>query len=292
MLLTIHLHAPAAKTSVVKIADFAVAEALWGTSRVSWPRHWRGDIATIADGLTWLHIADQNDDDIPDFGATTALLTHFADLRGTEEDACDPSCSDYGGANHHHYLANIGRGFLGVLEQFAEADNDSGIREYSFPAHGLRRGDMTLRRVGKTGRLVSCFVPSLLGEPSLCRSLSRSQHLAPPGRRSRNNPSAVNDAGQELSSAEVMVGNRIPNIHGRETLSCDLLDADAKFVGFNGNKKRRGLGYRLATPGGLLAKAGYAPDDVQRYLADLAVLAARRGWSRWASTNRRPNWST
>ena len=46
-------------------------------------------------------------------------------------------------------------------------------------------------------------------------------------------------------------------------------------MGFNGNKKRRGLGYCLTTPGGLLAKAGYAPGDVREYLADLEVLAER-----------------
>jgi hypothetical protein len=69
----------------------------------------------------------------------------------------------------------------------------------------------------------------------------------------------------------------IPSFNGRRTLRCSLLDAQADHVGFNGNGYRKGLGYRLTTPGGWLAKAGYPLTDAQAFLQDLASLADRLG---------------
>src|SRR5262249_57033329 len=58
---------------------------------------------------------------------------------------------------------------------------------------------------------------------------------------------------------------------------CPGLAGGDQHVGLNGNGLRPGLGYCLVTPGGWLAKAGYLPDDVPDFLADLAGLAAVLG---------------
>ena len=44
---------------------------------------------------------------------------------------------------------------------------------------------------------------------------------------------------------------------------------------YGGNGVRKGLGYRVSTPGGWLAKAGYAAYEIQFFLNDLANLAER-----------------
>src|SRR5262249_23015059 len=54
------------------------------------------------------------------------------DLRGKSEDVCGDACGRYE-QRHHHYLINVGRGFLGILEQFAQEEDESGVRIYAFP---------------------------------------------------------------------------------------------------------------------------------------------------------------
>jgi transcriptional regulator with XRE-family HTH domain len=261
---------------VVKISDLALGGALWGSDRKCWPRHWHSDLTRIGEGLGWLHVADCLGTDAQDFGQSTALLTHFADLRGAEEDACDSNCPDFGGPHHHHYLVNIGCGFLGVLEQFAQPDDGSGARTYDFPVGTKGSNGPTLWRVGKTGRLISCFVPAELGDPLICKSFTSSQRQLLRA-LVRETTRARRQRRKEPAGAELLAGNMIPDVRGRALLQCDYLDANAEYVGFNGNKKRRGLGYLLTTPGGLLAKAGYSLGDVRAYLADLDALAQRLG---------------
>ena len=93
------------------------------------PRHlagqlcveWREPAPALADGnftclesLGWLHLAE-GAEDTPVFGLETALVTHAADLRRSHQNECDADCPLRGGSSHHHFLVNIGRGFLGIL---------------------------------------------------------------------------------------------------------------------------------------------------------------------------------
>ena len=276
LLWVIHLNVIEAKTSVVKIQTWLLVVPCGDP--IVHSGHGIGVVIFhgIGQALGWLHVADWLGTDAQDFGQTTALLTHFADLRGADEDACDSNCPDFGGPPHHHYLVNIGRGFLGVLEQFAQPDDGNGVRMYDFPVGTKGSNGPTLWRVGKSGRLISCFLPAELGDPLICKSFTGSQRqllraLVRETTRARRQRRKV------PAGAEVFAGNRIPDIRGRELLQCDWLDAKAEYVGFNGNKRRRGLGYCLTTPGGLLAKAGYSTDDVRTYLSDLDMLAQRLG---------------
>ena len=60
-------------------------------------------------------------------------------------------------------------------------------------------------------------------------------------------------------------------------MTCPLLRADIPYVGFNGNGKRKGLGYKLSTPGGWLSKAGYDAAAIADFLSDLTALAGPLG---------------
>ena len=76
---------------------------------------------------------------------------------------------------------------------------------------------------------------------------------------------------------EVVHGNMIPAVRRKNELSCPLLGDDRSYIGFNGNKKRKGLGYYLLSSGGWLAKAGYHPGSIRSFLQDLAVTGDQLG---------------
>ncbi len=102
------------KRSVIRIPDVWMATRVWGSEKR--PRHWRKTLCRAHESLCWLHLGAGSEDCRPDFGAETAVLTHAADLRGSPNDQCDVDCPLLGGPPHHHFLVNIGRGLLGVLE--------------------------------------------------------------------------------------------------------------------------------------------------------------------------------
>jgi hypothetical protein len=174
ILWAVHRAVLEARTSVVRLPDYVLRAAVWGRERSLWPTHWRHDLAGILESLTWLHLTDIQGSALSRLGARTALLTHAADLRGTSADTCDDSCQGNGGPAHHHYLLNIGRGFLGVLEQFAQPDHEVGTRTYAFPLGGRRNRVRTLQQVGRTGRLLSVYLPAKLGFPAICDNFSAS----------------------------------------------------------------------------------------------------------------------
>jgi hypothetical protein len=277
VLWAIHRRVLAARRSVVRLPDRDLGTAVWGPDQAAWPRHWRQDLAAVLGGLTWLHLAAGAGAPLPPFGPGTALLTHAADLRGRPEDGCDEDCSRSGGPTHHHFLVNVGRGFLGALEPFGAADA-AGVRAYDF-APGRRGGPgPSLRGAGQAGRLVSVYLPAKLGDPDACAALGAGQHrlLQALVRETTRAPRGAG-GGTGPARAEVLAGNRVPDRAGRGTLACPLLDAQGRYVGFNGNKRRKGLGYRLLTPGGWLAKADYPAGAARAFLGDLAGLAGVLG---------------
>ena len=276
LLWAIQQHVLAAESSVVRIPDEILAQAVWGRRRYAWPRHWRRDLIEVLEGLTWLHIATSPPTELPSFGAETALLTHVADLRGNDDDVCDADCPRQGGQSHHHYLLNVGRGLLGLLERLVSPDDGSGVRTYDFAKNREQHEVRALRRLGKTGRLVSYYLPAKLGDPDRCGLLTPRQHSLIQA-MVRETTRAALDRRLLACRVEIQAGNQIPDLQGRKGHSCPFLDAASHYVGFNGNKKRKGLGYRLLTPGGWLAKAGYAPSELRSFLRDLAVLEKNLG---------------
>jgi hypothetical protein len=132
----------------------------------------------------------------------------------------------------------------------------------------------TLRRVGKSGQLVTVYLPAKLGDRTVCESLTISQHrlLQAIVRETTRNPK---EERENVSEAEVMHGNMIPTINGKSSFACRLLAKENDYVSFNGNKLLKGRGYLITSPGGWMAKAGYTVDQVRAFLDDLSVLAGK-----------------
>ena len=268
LLWAVHQQVLSARTSVFRVPDYVLADAVWGPG--GWPRHWRTDLLELLRGVTWLHVAGWCGDEAPPLGTATAVLTHATDLRGTPEDQCDGRCPGHQ-CRHHHYLINIGRGFLGILERFAQAD-DSGVRTYSFPIGGPKSEGPALWKAGKTGRLRVVFLPAAIGEPDVCATLTARQHKLLQA-LVRETTRAKRRNRKDVSEPEVFSGNVLAPSHGKEPVTCPLLKADILYAGFNGNGKRKGLGYKLSTPGGWLSKAGYDAAAIADFLNDLTALA-------------------
>jgi hypothetical protein len=137
-------------------------------------------------------------------------------------------------------------------------------------------GQPSLRSVGRTGRLVTIYLPAILGEPDVCNTLSVSQQkllrvitreLTRASKRRRG----------ESVVPEIFEGNITPGLRRRSNLTCPLLSPDGRYLGFNGNKKRKGCGYYLLSPRGWLHRAGYSPESIEAFLDDLVGLSAPLG---------------
>ena len=271
VLYSVHRAVLAQKSSRVTVSGGWLAAMCWGTGRSARPRHWRSVLREILRGLSWLHVADAVPDGPPAFGPRTVLITHAGDLRGTEHDACPGDCGARGDARHHHFEIDIGPGFLGLLEQFGRDPGGTGVRTYQFPVSGKRTA-VTLGILGKTGRVVSVFLPALLGEPGKCRTIGVGGHrvlqalVREATRPSKPEPDADRRVG-------VVTGGRVRSYSGRRAVPCELLDPTGAYAGFNGNGKRKGMGFRLAGDWGWPAKVGYPRDAAPAYLDDLAGLA-------------------
>src|SRR5262249_1253291 len=150
----------------------------WGPEEACWPTdHRQHAVMEVLRGLSWLHVAEWAGDGPPPLGAATALISQVADLRATADDACADDCPERGGPPHQHIQINVGRGLLGVLEQFARDDEATGVRTYVWPAgrkaskrKGKNKAEKkpTLRSVGATGRLATFYLPAVLGNKAVC----------------------------------------------------------------------------------------------------------------------------
>jgi hypothetical protein len=243
------------------VADLELAAACWGAGLR--PRHWRGTMIDILKSLTWLHVSQRTEAE-PTFGSSTVLLTHCGDLRGEEagNSADCPADCRCRGSRHHHLQIDVGPVFLGVLEELGESALD-GSRIYGFPAGGCRLDRAGLRRIGKTGKLISVFLPAKLGTSETVSALTTSEHrllqiLVRETARAASKVREGSDGSLEIRDSIIV------DFSGRRQTRCALLDASNVYVGFNGNGKRKDMGYRLDTPGGWLARAGY-PVPVARY---------------------------
>ncbi len=272
LLWLIHWTVIAMQKSAFRLPDYILARAVWGEEK---PPHWRQELLHMLETLSWLHLTDWPED-FPLFGQHTALLTHVADLRKKPGDACGPDCPGHLGLHHHHYLINVGRGFLGVLEQFAKPDDGSGVRHYDFPIGDSKSEGPSLWKVGKSGRLASVFLPAKLGDPAACARFSKQQHRLLQAIRREATRTKKKDR-REFGEVEVFTGNQVKAFHGMKRVACPMLSPTGQHIGFNGNRMFKGKGYKHASTVGWLVKAGYALDETGAFLDDLAALAGPLG---------------
>lgn len=279
LLFAIHWQVLAEQSSTVTLPDLILAEFIWGRRDGAKPRHWRGNLLASCQALTRLHVAEGPKNKRPDFNRDTALVVRVGDLKGCPEDQeCDDRCPQRFGPRHHHFQVTIGHGFFGVLERFGQTDAETGVRLYDFQVGGTSSGQFpgTLRDVGRDGCLVSAYLPAKLGDPTACNAMTASQQrlLQAIVRETTRVPRKKRSA---AGQAEEFVGNRVRDFSGRKESVCPILGPEQRHVGFNGNRKRKGMGYKLFTRGGWLAKAGYAIEDVDSFLRDLSALCERLG---------------
>lgn len=263
--------------SVFRLPDDQLREAMWGRNDRP-PVHWRKEVHCLLDSLSYLHVAAHSDDhNEVSFNAQTALLTHFADLRSKSSDSCDDDCPA-DSERHSHFLINVGRGFLGCLEQFASADDENGVRSYAFPRIG-GRGERTLRTAGKRGKISSTYLPAFLSSPTCCRSLTfRQRQLVQTIVRETTRNTKKNR--KDFADAEIFIGNLVPPVQAGQRkknypqIVCPLLNDELAYVGFNGNKTRKGRGYLLPT---WMRYAGYDESSSRVFFRDLRALVEQLG---------------
>lgn len=276
VLWAVHQRVLQAKLSVARIPDQLLGGAVWGQDETAWPRHWRSTLRRSLTSLGWLHLATWPPEGEPLLGDGSALITHSADLRKSKNDGCDDDCPMLHGPRHKHFTANIGRGFLGVLEQFGSAGDRPGVRKYEFKLSGRKDSGPTLKSVGKSGKLATVYLPAKIGEPAVCANFTPKQHRLLQA-IVRETSRKTKGKRREVTQAEIFVGNQIPGIQRKNSIVCGLLVPDGTYVGFNGNRMIKGLGYGLTTPGGWLPRAGYAGGDLDAFFGDLAALAGPLG---------------
>lgn len=268
LLWLVHIRLMKDRCSLLDLADHELGVACYGVDQNVWPAHWRGTAIDILRSATRLHFAARPPTAGWTFGERTPALLHVGDLKGTPADRCSTNCPWYGRGRHHHVLVNVGPGFLGSLEQFA-SEAEPGVRTYLIPATG-RKGTPSLRELGRRQQVCSQLVAPNLGAPGVCRlhplrqrrllaALYREQTRAP-GKKTRD------------TGPFVLAGNGVPGWNGRGHVCCPGLGPADLSVAFAGNGARRGLGYRLAGPGGWLARAGYAPDQLGEFFSELGAL--------------------
>jgi hypothetical protein len=208
---------------------------------------------------------------------------------------CRPGCPLWQRPEpHDHFLIQIGYGFLGLLENFATRDHE-GVRQFDFGQKRPRGGEGdAVAAARKQGRIVPVHLPTKVFGASDWSELTRGQRGIIQGLVREVTRVRKRGETQRRDRADVLAGNRVPDVRGQREVGCPLLRADGRYVAFNGNGLRRGLGYLIVghKKHGWLARCGHigtADADgrragrkgmghmVRQFLAELAEVAQLLG---------------
>jgi Bifunctional DNA primase/polymerase, N-terminal len=256
------------RCSIVTVASTWLARMLWGKDQSRWPAAWRITIVRALASLTWLHVADKKVGVLPQFGSSSVLFTNVKDLRGVPEDDYIIDFGERSGQRQGNFQIEIGQGFLGLLELLAVSGADPPVRLYDFDS-ARRSGSPSpkFRRLAKTGRLVSVFLPAQVSHAPL-RSWNADRRRILQTIVRETTRGGRHDESRDPQGA-VRQGNRIPGYAPGRLMTCEALLPGGAYVGFNGNGKLSGRGYRIAT---WAARCGFR-DDVASFLAELEPVA-------------------
>jgi hypothetical protein len=285
ILVALHAAVVSQRSSIVLVPDVSFGEVIWGGQPR--PRDWRADVFDALRSLLDLRaevLRVPTDGWRPHLGMESVAVATVEELWDTrpDEDGCRPACPLWGrDAPHHHFLVQVGCGFLGVMEKFATASGERTARVYEFARPGPCEPDDELSVARKAGRLVSISLPTALFGPAPWSGLTPAyrgiiQGLMGEVTRARAGPKTRND------HARVFRGNLVPGPGGGPRVYCPLLAADGRHVAFGGNGRRFGMGYRLVGKSGTgwLFKCGYPVSEdgrellrvVRRFLDDLEAV--------------------
>ncbi len=277
------------RRSVVVLPDEALALAIWGGH--ARPKNWRQDIFDTLTSLSGLWVEQLT---ITRGGWRPRLDLHSVAVAGVQRldpgpgGACErENCPLRGTSQRHgHFLVQIGLGFLGVLEAHGSHSGEEG-REYDFSVKPAgEAAQKKLKDAQHAGRIVTVSMLTKLfgqaawseltvGQQAIVHGLVKEVTRQRKGRHRRDD------------GADVFQGNRVPGARADKFGACPLLDSAARYVSFNGNGKRRGMGYRIvgAQRTGWLAKCGYNVSaeagqlrhEAMTFLADLEIVAGIMG---------------
>lgn len=267
LLWLIHWAVLVQRKSVVLLPDILLGQAVWGGERRAWPVNWRGTLFDILSSLSLLHAARLRISSAgwcPRFGMRSVAVAHVEHVeqnRG-KRDACGKGCPLWSdAAAHGHFLVQIGYGFLGLLEHFATSDDEQGRRHFDFRQDPQGEQGKVVRMARQEGQVVRIHLPTKIFGPSswsglgighrrIIHALVNEVTRVPKGQKS-----------ERQDRAAVLIGNEVLSACGKREIVCPLLQQEGRYVEFNGNGRRAGLGYRImgSRRRGWLAKCGYGP---------------------------------
>lgn len=274
---TIHEGVLYSRNSTIRMPLHYVRFRVWGPN---FPSQWRRDLWTLSQSLNRLQCADVTEDR-PD---SMFVYTAGGDKRGTTSHCLDRCVwSDRG--SHAHYHVFTGPAFLGVLEDLWTDQSEERGDRY-FMAHdeesvsnSTERWNARLSEIGKTGRLTQIYLPAVVG------SRKKIQLFRPEGQRLLH--VIIREASRPIKQSEnkhpsglpllEFKGNQVPdekrfrNGVPHALISCPYLKAAGRYVGFNGNGKRRQQGYKLET--WAINKAQL--EDASTFLRQLKAVATK-----------------
>jgi hypothetical protein len=315
ILWAIHAAVLMQRSSVILVPDVTLGEVIWGAKGIGRPANWRKTLMDILTSLSQLHVAALRiggSEWRPQFTMRSVAVAHceIVELTQRTGPVCSPVCPLWNQpVAHDHFRIQIGYGFLGLLEHFAIRDDREGDRQFDFEQRKLP-GDAgkVIGDARGQGNIVPVHLPTKVFGPSkwsgfssgqlsiiqgLVREVTRVQHGKFSSRRDK---------------AEVLVGNKVPDVRGRP-VTCPLLLANERYVCFCGNGVRRGQGYLIVGNDGhgWLAKCGFvtanlnlrewsgkdgAGGAVRQLLADLTALVGIVGLKVVGIRRRNQQWLT
>lgn len=236
--------------SVVLLPDVLLGQVVWGGDTERWPQDWRGDLMHTLYSLTDLRLEVlrlSSEGWRPRLGMHSVAVATVEQLWVTrpKEDYCRPCCPMWGSSHVHRHLAiQAGYGFLGAMEHFAVGE-EATCRSYDFKTVPDTEAGEELLEARNSGRMVSISAPTALFGPAKWSGLSDGQRAviqALFGEVTRPIPPATST---RPDHAYVGHGNKVSGLIARSRVACPMLDARGRYVAFNGNGKRWGMGYLI-----------------------------------------------
>ncbi|MHC2068158.1 helix-turn-helix transcriptional regulator [Bremerella sp. T1] len=287
LLWLIHFQVLAQRSSIVTIPDVSIGEMFWGERR-RWPQNWRRDIRRALISLTGLHsqaLRFVGNGWQPQLNSHSVALANikFISTNSSDSPNCPPCCLLHSSERRHgHYEVQVGRGFLGVLENYLT--NVDGDRcRYDFKREPSGESGTLLKASRNEGQIATTNLPLKLLGPAKFSGFSRRVQQLLAGLFREVTRRKKGKTLEEIRNRQV-IGSSI-----KEVVKCPSLDPSQTYVVFGGNGHRRGCGYQVIgrSRTGWLSKCGYeigAANDqemrrfARKWLKDLRKLECELGF--------------
>jgi hypothetical protein len=256
LLWLVHSEVIRTRSTEIRIPTKYIRDMVWGDG---FPKRWRQDLRTILSSVSALHISDEKNDSgsIAKFDDKTSILTHFNISNRGKNTECTRKCRFADRQRHEHSQIIVGLGFLGEIERLSNGSGSGGNRKIRLPSYdddkkSLRENEKLLRKIGKSGRVSSIFMPAILGARDSIHVLSTSQRILFHN-IFRERTRVAKKQKRAVAETEVISGNMLtspsPTRNGRKAspIRCPYLADSKQYVGFNGNRVLKGKGYKVST---------------------------------------------